>query len=61
MKRIRKDTKKVPEQLIDVKFKIEKRVCIICSKKFQGTRYQRWCTGCKENINKINPDWALWT
>lgn len=59
-KREKRNTKKVPDKLISVKFKIEKRKCEHCSRKYNGTKYQKWCPPCKEIINKIEWDWALW-
>jgi hypothetical protein len=53
-------TKKLPESLVDVKFKIDKRKCQHCARKFNGTKYQKWCVPCKDIINKIDWDWALW-
>lgn len=59
-KRLNRDTKKVPDKLVSVKFKIIKVSCEHCKKKFNGTKYQKWCVACKENINKTDWDWALW-
>lgn len=31
----------------DDKFKIIDKKCILCNKKYKGTRYQRWCRNCR--------------
>jgi len=33
------------------KYQIEKRKCVCCKAKYNGTRYQRWCVPCRNRLS----------